>query len=111
MPEWLMQLLIAGGGLGLIAGGVKSIYNSRNDERKAEIIRREVERAALEARVEKLQDKIESLLMDAIAREQEANAQMQERIAMDAKQNEVIAAATVALKDAAAAIAKLEMKP
>ena len=94
----------------LAGGGISAWWKAQREDRRLEAERREAEKHDLVGRVEKLQAKVESLLMDAIAREKEANRQMQERIAMDAKQNEVIAAATVALKDAATAIAKMEMK-
>lgn len=107
MPPWLESLLIAGGGLTLIGGGVGAWWRAwREDRRRREDLRQK-EKQDLIDRVERLQLKVESLLMDAIAREKESNIQMQERIEMDAKQNNVIAAATVALKDAAAAFAKI----
>lgn len=110
MPDWLQQLLLAVIGSASITGGVGWWFKTHRDDRKEEADRRIVLHAALEARVEKLQAKIESLLMDAIAREQEANHQMKQRIEMDARQGEVINAATTALKDAALLIARLEKK-
>ena len=97
MSEW-SPILLAVIGSPLIGGLIAGIgwwFKSRREDRKA-----------LEGQVITLQAKIESLLMDQIAKERETNAQMQERIAMDAKQNEVIAAATAALRQAAAALDK-----
>lgn len=106
MPEWALQLILAVIGSASITGGVGWIFKTRRDDRIAEEARRQAEKRSLEERAEKLQAKVESLLMDAFARERENNAQMAERIAMDKQQNEVIVAATAALKEATAALAK-----
>lgn len=111
MPDWLQQLLLAVIGSASITGGIGWWFKTRRDDRKEEADRRIVLHATLETRIEKLQVKIESLLMDAIAREKEANVQMTQRIEMDARQNEVITAATTALKEAAIIMAHLEKKP
>lgn len=110
MPEWAMQLLLALIGSASVTGGIGWFFRSRRDDRKEEEARRSAIYAASEARCEKLQGKVESLLMDAIARERENNAQMSERIEMDAKQNEVILAATGTLKECAMFLARLEKR-
>ena len=107
MPEWAQQLLIAGGGLAMIGGGLRAWWTAFREDRKA---KREADAAAkrsLEERAERLQEKVESLLMDAFARERESNAQLAERIAMDKQQNEIIIAATAALQEARALLAKM----
>lgn len=103
-----MQLLLAVIGSTAITGGVGWWFKTRRDDRIAKDARTQADMDALRARDEKLQAKIESLLMDAIARERENNSQMSERIEMDAKQNEVIVAATATLKECAVLIAKVE---
>lgn len=110
MPEWLQNLLITGGGLALIGTAIGTLYKAWREDRKLEYEARRVERLALIAKIEELQTKVQALLMDAIAREKDANIQMLKRIDMDAKQNEVIMAATTVLKDAALTMAKLESK-
>lgn len=86
--------------------GVGWWFKAWRDDRTAREARHRVVVDVLEARNDKLQGKVESLLMDAIAREREANAQMIDRIAMDRQQNVVAAAMTVALKEATAALTK-----
>lgn len=97
MPDWALQLLVGGGVLAGAMAGIKKVFTVVYDAWVAK-----------EKRVETLQDKVQSLLMDAIAREREHNAQQADRIAMDAKQNEVIITATTALKEAAVLMAKIE---
>jgi uncharacterized protein YlxW (UPF0749 family) len=126
MPEWAMNLLVAGGGLGMLGAGLKAWFTAWREDRqakaqalaadkKAEEERRQTEFARLrdekkqeEARVERLQAKVESLLMDAAAREREDNAARAERLAMDAKQNELTAATIAALKENTAVMARLK---
>ena len=108
MPEWVMTILIAGGGLAMMGGGAKAWWTAWREDRKARRDAAAAEKKSLEERADRLQAKVESLLMDAIAREREHNAQQADRIAMDAKQNEVIIAATTALKEAAVAMARIE---
>lgn len=108
MPEWAMTLLVSGGGLVMVAGGAKAWWSAWREDRKAKRDGMVAEKRSLEERADRLQGKVESLLMDAIAREREHNAQQADRIAMDAKQNEVIITATTALKEAAVLMAKIE---
>ena len=99
MSEWLQLAITIIGSTTITGGlvaGISAWFKWRREDRKA-----------LEGQVVALQAKIESLLMDQIAKERETNAQMLERIAMDAKQNEVIAAATAALREASATIDRL----
>lgn len=119
MPDWVQNLIIAAFGSSTLAGAIRWWFKSRREDRKekdarSEAIRLALEarteatRVALETRVEKLNDKVESLLRDAIAREREAINQTRERMEMDAKQNEVISAATSALKEATVLMAKMK---
>lgn len=108
MPQWLMELFFAVIGSTALTGGVGWWFKTRRDDRNREADRLAQLHATLEARVEKLQAKVESLLMDAIARERESNAQLADRIDMDKQQNEVIAAATAALKEATTALARMK---
>jgi hypothetical protein len=119
MPDWVQNLIIAAFGSTTLAGAIGWWFKSRREDRKEENARKEATRLALEARteatrlalearIEKLNDKVESLLRDAIARERETIAQNEERLAMDQKQNEVISAATTALKEAAAVMVKMK---
>lgn len=103
MPEWAKDLLLALLGSAPILGGIGWLFRVRREDRLAR------EKKAAE-HVEKLQAKVESLLMDAIARERDQARRFEERLAMDAKQVEVVAANTAALKDAAAIVARLERK-
>lgn len=99
MSEWLQLAITIIGSTTITGGlvaGISAWFKWRREDRKA-----------LEGQVVALQAKIESLLMDQIARERESNEQMRERIAMDDKQNEVISAATAALREASAALNKL----
>jgi hypothetical protein len=122
MPDWAQELLLAVLGSTTFAGAVGWWFKSRREDRKEEDARKEAVRLALEgrteamrlaleARVEKLNDKVESLLRDAIAREREVIDRDRERIDMDAKQNEVISAATTALKEATVVMAALKKPP
>lgn len=95
MPEWTKEIVLAL--IVAITGGVGWLFKSWREDRKAKHDTASAEKRSLEERAERLQGKVESLLMDAIARERESNAQMVDRIAMDKQQNEVIAAATAAL--------------
>lgn len=106
-----MQLVLAVIGSASITGGVGWWFKTRRDDRLTKDARHLADMDALRARDEKLQAKIESLLMDAIARERENNAQMSERIEMDAKQNEVIVAATAAMKECTVFLARAERPP
>lgn len=119
MPDWLQNLIIAALSSATVASGVGWWFKSRREDRKEENARKEATRLALEARVEatrialeqrveRLNDKVESLLRDAIAREREVIGQTRERIEMDAKQNVVIEAATTALKEATVLMAKIK---
>lgn len=108
MPEWAMQLLIAGGGLGLLGAGTKAWWVDWCESRKAKRKALADDKKSLEERADRLQGKVESLLMDAIAREREHNAQQADRIAMDAKLADVIATATAELKEAAVRMARIE---
>lgn len=91
--------------------GIGWWFKSKREDLKAERERHraELERlcaiiASQEIKEEKLQQKIENLLMDSIARERENSQQNRERLDMDAKQIAVVSAATAALKESAAAI-------
>lgn len=108
MPEWALQLLVTGGGLAIMAGGADTWFKAWREDRTAREARQRDVVGGLEARNDRLQAKVESLLADAIARERENNAQQADRIAMDAKQNEVIITATTALKEAAVLMARIE---
>lgn len=110
MPPWLMELLLAGGGLGLIGTGIGSWFKARREDKRAERGSRQAEKAALEARVERLQAKVESLLMDALGRERETSAQLAEQIETNSKLTDIMAANTTALKESAQALAR-ERKP
>jgi outer membrane murein-binding lipoprotein Lpp len=106
MPEWAMQLLVTAGGLGLMAGGAKAWWAAWREDRKAKRDGAASEKRTLEARVEKLQDKLESLLMDAAAKGQDDRREKAEMIAMLAKMNELASAMAEALKDFTKARAK-----
>lgn len=119
MPDWVQNLIIAAFGSSTLAAGIGWWFKSRREDRKEESARKEAVRLALEARteairlalegrVERLNDKVESLLRDAIAREREVIGQTRERIEMDEKQTKVIEAATTALKEATATMAALK---
>jgi hypothetical protein len=102
MPPWVMELLIPGGGLLLMAAGLKAWWTDWRDGQKA---KREADAAykkALEDRVVTLQGKVESLLMDAIARERESNTLRAQRLEMD-KKLEALATAMAAALDRAKA--------
>ncbi len=101
-----MQLILAAIGSVSLSGGIGWYFKSRREDRIAREARQQSLLDILEARNDKLQSKVESLLMDALARERENNANMIDRIAMDKQQNVVAAAMTAALKEAAAALAK-----
>jgi len=98
MPDWLMQLLVAGGGLGMMAALIKAWWTGWREDR----IRRESVQQAivekLEERNEALRAKVESLLMDAFARERESNALRAERLDMDKKMAALATAMTAALE-------------
>lgn len=120
MPEWAMQLLVAGGGLGMVGAANKAWFNAwREDrqkradriaaaekrieeDRQAELTRLRAEKKDEEERVEKLQAKVESLLMDARAKAEEDHAERAERLAMDSKRLELDSAMLAALKEAVA---------
>lgn len=119
MPDWVQNLIIAAFGSTTLAGAIGWWFKSRREDRKEADARREATRLSLEARteamrialesrVERLNDKVESLLRDAIAREREVITQNEERLDMDKKQLEVITAATTALKEATATMAKMK---
>lgn len=91
MPEWLSQIVIAVIGAGGLSG-VGWFFKTRREDYKEE-------RKRLIDKIDLLQTKVESLLMDASARERETIAQLTERIEMDKKQNEVIAAAVTTLRE------------
>lgn len=106
MPPWMMELLIAGGGLGLMAGGLKAWWTDWRDARKERERQRQATIDKLEAQNEALRGKVESLLMDAFARERETNALRAERLAMD-KQFAALATAMTAALERAESNAKL----
>lgn len=108
MPDWVQNLIIAALGSSTIAGGIGWWFKSRREDQNEERRRTDAIRQALELRVDKLNDKVESLLRDAIAREREAIGQNRERMDMDAKQNEVISAASTALKEATVMMAAMK---
>lgn len=97
MPDWAMQLLVAGGGLAALVAAVGKLFNVVHSAWLAK-----------EAQIVKLQDKVESLLMDAKARAEDDKAERAERLAMDAKQNELAATTTAALKEATAIMAQIK---
>lgn len=108
MPEWAMQLLVAGGGLALIGGGIRAWWTAWLEDRKAKSDAAAAEKKSQQERTEKLEGKVESLLHDAAASAKELNAQLIARIDMDEKQNTVIAANTEALKENAKLYARIE---
>lgn len=109
MPEWATALLKeALAPTGILALAFGWWFKTKRDDKRAAADRAAAEKKSLEDRIERLQEKIHSLLMDAIAREREHNAQQADRIATDAKQNEVIITATTALKDFAVIAARIE---
>lgn len=69
--------------------------------------RRIAQEAAREAHVKGLQEKVESLLHDAVAREKEFFARAAARIEMDVQLKDLIAANTAALTQFAVLLAKL----
>jgi vacuolar-type H+-ATPase subunit D/Vma8 len=99
MPEWVERLLIAGGGLTMLAGMVKAWWEDR--------IRREALQQAIVDRLQKkndaLQTRFESLLMDAKAKAEEDHAQRAEAIATN-KQLAAVTTAMIAALDRAIAI-------
>ena len=106
MPDWAMSLLVTAGGLGLMAGGAKAWWTAWRDDRKQARDNVAAEKKSLEDRVETSRAKVESLLMDAIARERETNALRVERLEMDKKLAALVTTLTAAL-DRAEAHAKL----
>jgi hypothetical protein len=100
MPPWVMEILIPGGGLLLLAGGAKAWWNELIAARKAKRETEMAEKRVLEERVENLQEKVESLLMDALARERESNTLRAQRLDMD-KQLVALATAMAASLDRA----------
>jgi len=107
MSEWLQLVLALVGSttfMGAVTAGGRMWFQSRLEAEN----RRQAQLKILEDRVVALQDKIENLLSDATSRERETIRQLTERIETDKKQTEVITAATVALKEAAAAIARMD---
>ncbi len=99
MPDWAMQLLIAGGGLAAIVTAISKLFDALMKAWKAK-----------EDHVDRLQEKVESLLHDAVAREREANAHMHEQSEIDADHKEVTVANTAALAKAVLLIERLEKK-
>lgn len=108
MPEWVQNLIMTALGSTTLAGGIGWWFKTRREDRNKEDARTEATRAALETRVEKLNDKVESLLRDAIAREREVITQNRDRMEIDQNQKAVIAAATTALKEATVLMARLK---
>lgn len=124
MPEWAMQLLITGGGLGLTAAGLKGWWNAWREDRKrradalaadkekeerrrqeeVDRLRGQLKEAA--ERIEKLQERFESLLVDAAAKAQDDKREKADLIAMLAKFHELSLAMVEALKDSTKARAK-----
>jgi len=97
MPEWaskefVLALLAAG------TGGIAWYFKSWREDR----IRRETVQQAIvekqEEKIEALRGKVESLLMDAYARERETNALRAERLEMDKKMATIATAMTAALE-------------
>lgn len=108
MPEWIKEIVLTIMGSASIAAGVGWYFKSKREDRIDERNRQEAEKKALKDNVEKLQSKVEALLMDAIAREKESNIQMTDRMQMDEKLHEILSAATTALKESAVALAGRE---
>ncbi len=81
-----------------MAGGAKAWWTSWREDRKARRDAASAEKKALEDRVEKLQEKVESLLMDALARERENNVLRTERLAMDKQLASLVTTMAVALE-------------
>ena len=100
MPEWLMQLLVSAGGLGMIGAMGKAWWTAFRDDRKTKLDAEATYKKSLEAKVERLQDKVESLLMDAAAKGQDDRREKAELIAALNKINELSASMVDALKDA-----------
>lgn len=98
MPPWVLEILIPGGGLLLIAGGLKAWWNDWREARKAARDATEKDKKDLQEEVKSLRGKVESLLMDAIARERETNALRAERLAMDKQFAALATAMTAALE-------------
>ncbi len=95
MPQWAENIVMA-----LIAaatGGTAWWFKSWRDDRikREDTQQKIVER--LEERNEALQVKVESLLMDAFARERESNTLRTERLAMDKQLATLVTAMTAAL--------------
>jgi fructose-1,6-bisphosphatase len=104
------EILLAILGSSAVLGGIGWLFKSRREDKRLEIERWEKRVAELEKSRNELQDKVESLLMDTIAREKENNVQMAQRMELDAKMKEIISAAASALKDCAVVLAKVEAK-
>ena len=96
MPEWAMQLLLAGGGLAALVGAVGKIFNVLHAAWLAK-----------EAHIKELQAKVESQLMDAVAYARENKEQQAERIATDKQFVALASAMIVALERSEATIAKI----
>lgn len=99
MPAWLSNEAV----LALITavtGGIAWWFKGWRDDR----IKRELTQQAIvesrDAKIEALQGKVESMLMDAVARERETNALRAERLEMDKKLAALGTAMTAALERA-----------
>lgn len=103
-----MQLLVAGGGLGLLAGAARAWWTAWREDSKAKKDAEAAEKKSLQDRADKYQGKVESLLHDAVGTQRELVSQMQERIKMDEAQNTVLNAATAALTENTKILARLE---
>lgn len=108
MPDWAMTLLVTAGGLAMMGGGAKAWWSAWREDRKAKADAAAGEKRSLESRVERLQDKLESLLRDAVAQAKDDKAERAERLAMDAKLFDLLSTISAALKEAATIKAKLE---
>lgn len=97
MPDWLQEIILVALGSSTILGGVGWLFKTRREDRLAQ-----------EQRIDRLQDKVENLLRDAVAREREYNAQGRERIAMDAQLKEVLSTTITTLKEATAELSRVK---
>lgn len=126
MPEWALQLLVTGGGLGMMGAGANAWFKAWREDRKA---KRDAEAAKiaaaeavtaqalkslqerndkLEGQLERYGGKLESVLMDMIAAKEEAVRQMGARMEMDDRQDASIIASAEALKANAKMMADLK---
>lgn len=106
MPEWTREIVLT-----LVTAaiaGIAWLFKGSRDDR----IRREAAQQTtiekLEARNEKLQGKVESLLADANARLLETDVLRAERIVLDKQFAALVTAMTAALERAEATIARMK---